>query len=360
MPVIRLRNVNRVTPKGPGGPVYHYHRKTGERLPDDPNSVAFRAAWEREERKIEAGEAAIQGTLGDLITRYRRSIEFTEKAPRTRSDYQQVFDWLEPTAGRAVAEFTAPFVFAVRDRAFKQRKRDFANKMLAVLSLLFNWGQPRGLTSSNPAAAVPKIRRPKTAPQMHRPWKPEELEAMLQAASPGLAAAIALGGFAGLRRQDVVAVPWSAYDGKEVHARQLKTGDPVWIKANSRLREILDRTPKVSTQIVAGDRGQPYTLDGFDTMFQRLRDKLEAAGKVEPGLTFHGLRHTTAVNLYDAGADKGDIMAVTGHRSESSLDTYLRGIDRRRKAARAIDVAEQTTLKSAKRGAKSRDRKRAK
>lgn len=360
MPTIRMGNINRVTPKGPGGPVYYYHRKTGRRLPDDPKSPAFRDAWEREEGRLVKGDAPVAGTLAGLIQAYRKSVEFNAKAQRTRADYQQVFDWLAPIGDRAVVEFTPPFVFALRDKAFRKRKRDFANKMLAVVSLLFNWGRPRGITTTNPAEAVPKLPRPKGMPQMHRPWKDGELQAMIARAPEGIAAAIALGGYAALRRQDVLVAAWSAYDGTEIHARQLKTGDPVWIKASSKLRAILDATKRRSTQIVVGHRGQPYTADGFDTMFQRLRDLLESEGRVEPGLTFHGLRHTTAVNLYDAGADKGDIMAVTGHRSEAALDLYLRGIDRRRKAARAIDVAEQNAPDPAKRPAKSGGRNRAK
>ena len=76
-----------------------------------------------------------------------------------------------------------------------------------------------------------------------------------------------------------------------------------------RLKEILDATPRTSETIVTGARGRPLTVEGFKTVFFRLRDRLQAEGRIRPGLTFHGVRHTAALpqvrrgTLHTRGSD---------------------------------------------------------
>ncbi|MFD0388263.1 tyrosine-type recombinase/integrase [Tistrella bauzanensis] len=104
------------------------------------------------------------------------------------------------------------------------------------------------------------------------------------------------------------------------------------------VKEILDVTPRTSDTIVTGMRGKPLTVEGFKTVFFRLRDKLQAEGKIRPGLTFHGARHTAATMLADVGCDERDIMAVTGHKSTAALRKYIEQADRRRRAEKAIKL----------------------
>lgn len=86
----------------------------------------------------------IPGTLGGLIEAYRASPEFREQlAPRTRSDYQKVFNYLATIESMPIVQIDEAAVIAFRDRAFLQRKRRFANYVVQVLRLLFSWGKPR-------------------------------------------------------------------------------------------------------------------------------------------------------------------------------------------------------------------------
>ena len=124
---------------------------------------------------------------------------------------------------------------------------------------------------------------------------------MLDAATPPVRAAIALGAYTGLRQGDVFTLTWgSSADG---YIRQNKTGDNVFVPGHSWLTKILDATPKTVMVVVIGTRGKPYTEGGFRTMFQRYREAMLKAGKIGAGLTFHGLCHTVATKLADAGAD---------------------------------------------------------
>ena len=74
--------------------------------------------------------------------------------------------------------------------------------------------------------------------------------------------------------------------------------------------------------------------------FKRIR-ALEAAGAVGKGLTFHGLRHTVATILADAGASDREIMSVLGHATERMAQHYSKGADRKRSGNSAVVKLER-------------------
>jgi integrase len=79
---------------------------------------------------------------------------------------------------------------------------------------------------------------------------------------------------------------------------------------------------------VLGSRGEPYTPDGFRTMLWKLIHKLEVAGEVMPGLTFHGLRHTAASTLAELGASPHEIAAMLGQRTLAMATLYSQEANR--------------------------------
>jgi integrase len=281
------------------------------------------------------------GTLGALITAYRSSPEFTGLADRTRSDYQKVFDYLKPLDRMPVREIESGFLYALRDKANAKRKRRFANYLVQIFRLVFNWAMRRGHVDRNPALAVELVRRPRNAPVVNRPWSPAELETVLAEAPPELRVAIAIGACVGLREADMLRVTWACYDGHAFEIRQHKTGEPLWVPVHSRLREILDSMPRVSPVMVVGARGRPFTQNGFQRRFFGLIRHLVEEGKVAPGLSFHGLRHMLGTSLAEAGCDPRTIAAVLGQKTTAMADHYSRTADRRQLASAAIAKLER-------------------
>lgn len=354
-----MRNVKRVTAKGR---TYHYHRPTGKKLPGEPGSAEFEAEYNRLEGvAVAVQEARIPTTartMGELFIAYRGSPAFLDKADSTKADYQEAMDWMKALHDVPLDVIDTPFLTHLRDDAFAKRKRWFANHLVRFLSALFNWARPYGHMSSNPAEAVPKIRKPRGAPVVNRPWSPAEMRAVMKVMPPELRVAVALGAYAGLREGDAIRLTWSAYDGAAIESRQLKTGDPIWVPAHSELRRILGETraylPELAAKlskkgrpvpltIVVGQRGEPFTEAGFRARFFKVIRQLVADGEVSPGLTFHGLRHTAATMLADAGCDTRDIMAVTGHKTEAMARRYTEHADQRRRATVAIAKLEAFT-----------------
>lgn len=321
------------------GSVYAYHRKTGKRLRAAPGTAAFLAEIERLNAGIVKAEPK-PGTLGALIEAYRRSPEFAELAPRTRSDYQKIFDYLQPLDADLLADINSAYVIEARDAAFAAHKRRFANYVLAVLRLLFKWGVVRDLMAVNPAAAVPKLRRPRGAPVVSRAWSDDECRAVLAAATGGIRVAVALGMFAGMREGDAVRATRAIYEGGWLRWKQGKTGNDIEVPADARLKEIIEASRREgrikAVTLVVGDRGAPYTENGFRAMFFRLVRRLAQDGKVRPGLTFHGLRHTAGKVLADLGADPRMIAALLGHKTLAMAAHYSEEANRKKLARAAV------------------------
>jgi integrase len=235
----------------------------------------------------------------------------------------------------ASAAIDQPRVIRIRDKAYKKRKRRFANYVIQVLSLLFTWGIPRRYLAINPALGVPKIRRPRTAKKVNRAWTVEEVWTVLDAATGGLKRAIALGAFGVCREGDAIRFARHSYNGREIRFTARKNGEEIWMPAPAPLRRILNEAPEKGILLTANRWGKPYTESGFRASFFKLVRKLEGQEKVQPGLTFHGLRHTGGKLLREAGMSDADIQAMLGDRSPAMARHYSDEADKtiRRRAA---------------------------
>jgi integrase len=332
-----------------GGKLYVYHRATTTRILAEPGTRAFELEVERLNKLAAVPKQPNAGTLGHLIHEYKKSPEFQGLAPRTRSDYQRIFNYLKDADDTMIVEITPGEVKRSRDKAFNAHKRHFANYMLAVLKLLFVWGVAADLCNGNPAASVKKIKRPRLAPMANRPWEEGECAAVLAASDGGIRVGIALGMFAGMRLGDALTVTRLAYDGHWIKWSQNKTGDLVELPAHPWLKDILNAdiaARKVATEgaldldpvltLTATRAGKPYSLDGFRTIFFRLIKGLEKTGQVQPGLTFHGLRHTAGRKLAENGAEPHMIAAMLGHRTLAMAWHYSKDANRKELARAAV------------------------
>jgi integrase len=81
------------------------------------------------------------------------------------------------------------------------------------------------------------------------------------------------------------------------------------------------RSPSTST-------GTPWTQSGFRASFFKLLRTLRAAGAVQPGCTFHGLRHTIGASRRDDGESESRVAAAIGDRSPAMAQIYGRDADR--------------------------------
>lgn len=135
----------------------------------------------------------------------------------------------------------------------------------------------------------------------------------------------------GQRAGDLLRLTRADYAAGRITLRQSKTGERVDIPASDALRAILDpwlRSHDALTLLV-GRSGRPIQADRFKHMMGRA---IAAAGL--EGCVFHGLRHTCATLLAEAGCDWPTIAAVTGHRTAEMVRRYT---SKRRLADEAVE-----------------------
>lgn len=119
--LIRIPGVNKIkkTNKRTGKVTcYYYHRKTGERLPDDPDSVEFRFAVAKlDARPI--GAPPEDKTFKVLIAKYFLSDDFLDLAETTKAEYRRHIRYIEPVLG--------PFlVRGIKPRHVQDLKQNFS------------------------------------------------------------------------------------------------------------------------------------------------------------------------------------------------------------------------------------------
>lgn len=315
------------------GKTYRYHRRTGRRIEAEPGTSAFFAEIAAAEASLAPAPAG--GTLGHVIEQYRKAPAFLTLKPRTRADYEKVMLWLKPVHAAAMTAIGRGDMAALRDRAFSTKGRSFANYVLAVMSILFEFAIERDVVEVNQAGKVRKVRRPTDARRVNRPWTLAEREAIVALAPPQILLPYAIGRWTGMREGDVLRMPKSAYDGRTIRIVTSKRGVAVTVPVAAPLKAVIDAAladaarpdangngKPATITICANSRGKPWTESGFRASFFKVVRAAEASGAVASGLTFHGLRHTVATELRELGFDNRTIADMLGQKTEAQAGQY--------------------------------------
>lgn len=327
------------------GKRYYYDRVSGERIRSEYGTNEFLA----EVAALRAGTSIrriveVVRTYDDLFTAFRQSHEYQELKPRSKDDHEAVYKYLEPVRDIPLDLWNRPFMSTVKQKARDARSWSFANKVLASVSRTFNWGLEPGYTTSNPVDGVRKYKRPKDRKEVNRAWSEYEEKIVLQRAKGAVRTAVALSLYAGFRQGDVVKIGLTRIGADIIQHVQSKTSDPVFIPIHSELRPYLEESRHQKNRkgltVVIGERGSSVTQNGLRAMFFKLVSELEEEGLVEPGLTFHGLRHTVGTRLAEAGASDSVIQAMLGHKTPAMAQRYRRDAAKKRSAELAMDLLD--------------------
>ena len=326
MPLVRVPNIKAVKVKGR---TYYYHRRTGERLPDDLPTRVARAVTINEGIRTPDCSGPPEDSVEAVVRDYLASPEFADLSEASQRAYERRLADLRRALGECqIASITRRHVLRMRD-AMKGTPAT-ANMMVKVTRVLMGYALDRELRPDNPARGVKALK----AGPGHRTWTQADIERFVAYAEPDMVFALALGVNTGQRLGDVLAMSWADYDGSAIRVVQSKTGERLWIPAAKELRVALD----------ARERSGLLILNMKRTTFNAHWRKAILAADLD-GLTFHGLRYTAAANLAEAGCDVRQIASITGHRSLAMLQKYTRGADQKRLACAAILKLERTEQK---------------
>ena len=325
------------------GKRYRYHRLSKTPIDPDLKGVALAVEVDRLDRLYKPLQA-VAGTLRLLTIQYKTSSEhWAALRPRTRKDYERVFSLLGPVLDNRLTSFTPPVLVGMRDKAKKAHGFKFANQMLVVLKMVFAYGVEYDHCKTNPVKDVTPATRPTTLPDANRPWEPQEAVRALLALGYPVRAPTAVAAYLGVREGDILALSRNAYKDGLLSLTTSKTRRALELPVCDDLKAIIDDSLRArsayfhrmkktdsATTLFVTSRGKPWTLDGFKTSFGKARNKLVKSELVEPGLTFHGLRHTVATILADAGFEDTQTKHLLGHGAETITEHYSRRAKRRK------------------------------
>ncbi len=278
-----------------------------------------------------------------LVILYRSSDAYTRLAPRTQQDYDTAIKLIEEWCGDFLARsLTRRAIKAWMRELEKQRGKRTSQKTVMTLAALLTFALDEDWIDTHPAREM-KIRLGDGRQQV---WTPDQVNQFVAAANnqgrPSMALAMMLAYCLAQREGDVLALPWTAYDGSTITLRQSKTGTVIRVPALPELRTLLNGTERIAVQMVANERTRrPYHRVTFQHTFKAIRD---AAG-LPSDLWFADLRRTAATALGRAGCTEDEIRAIGGWRSRQViLATFAPIISMPRMQSQNLSNGERTRV----------------
>jgi integrase len=302
--------------------------KRALRLPGHPGSPEFHAAYAKQLIEAPADDGRYtENSVAHVIEQYLKSSRFSDLALGSQRDYRRYLARLDQAVGsKPIEAIDSQFVAGVIDKL--KDTPSAANHALAVMRTFFKFAQKRKLIEKDPTQDAERL----AGGDSYERWSDAAIQQFRASASPTMRLALELGLATAQRLGDVIALRWSDYDGRVFKLVQQKTGTAMVIPVHPDLAKLLKQTERRAETILTTKTGRPYHPRVFSRDF---RDARIAAG-LPVGLSFHGLRHTTASILAEQGVAAQDIQAVTGHKSLKLVEHYIRQANQRLQAERAI------------------------
>lgn len=274
-------------------------RTVRHRLPDrdDPRFLA-----EYQRHYVEAtGAVALEGSMAELVARYRMTQGYRQLAPSTRRDRDGMLDEIVEKHGtKPYAELTKGKLKQLRDELGDTPGK--ANKFISVMSVLFKAGIDLEMVAHNPAADIPRLPIGE-----YEPWSEKQISAVMERASPMMRLAVTLMLYTGQRVGDVCRMRWADIEDGVIHVVQQKTGKEVWVPLHSAVKDELKRIPRHITHLLCNRFGRPMRPLVLWREFDRLREDLRLGD-----ICLHGLRKNAVNALLEAGCTAAEVASITG------------------------------------------------
>jgi integrase len=303
-----------------GGPLIH--KAEGPR-PRITAAIQDLAAEARKARGVIAGQVPTIATLIDAFAT-DTTPEWKRLAKSTKQDYRM---WLE----RIRLEFgDAPLavfddrkirgdILGWRDRwADRPRSADGA---IEVMSRLLSWGEDRGRLKMNAAKGIERLYEVDRSEVI---WEKADFDQFIAAAPIEVREGVELAAATGLRRGDLVKLPWAAVGDHAIVWRTSKSRGktvvtiPLLSEAKAVLARIRERHEatmaarpvgkriSLPETVLSNTRWQPWTAMGFGSRF----NDAKIASGVDKHL--HDLRGTFVTRCCIAGLTDQEIADIVG------------------------------------------------
>lgn len=277
-------------------------------------------------------------TVGDLLAAWERSPNWAKLAKNTKDQYRTYSRHLLPLEKAPVKKVDRASLMDLRDAVTIAKGNGAGIAFSRTTSAAFGWAVARGWIEHSPATKMQK-----DIEHGHiEAWTEDDVTKALAVLPEHLRRPVILALYTGQRRGDLIAMPWSAYDGVKIRVVQEKTkkhtqSQKLVIPAPVELREELDawRADAPEGLILRTKFGAPWRMGA--NLSKQLGDALSKIDGMPKGRNIHGLRKLAATRLAQAGCTLHEIAAITGHQSLSMLQLYTRSVDQERAAESASE-----------------------
>ncbi|MER9134759.1 tyrosine-type recombinase/integrase [Mesorhizobium sp. M0830] len=308
--------------------VYYYAWRGGPQMKAKPHTEAFAAELERlnEEGVVANKKVATIETLIDHFTgpEHQRNLAFLALAVSTRVDHFYAFrqvrsNWPEcPLAFTQAKGFKGEIRKWHRSMSANPRKAD---KALFSLSKVFSYAIATEFDAieKNPCKGIERLY---TGSRRVSLWTADQVALVREKLEPHLLLPFEIAYSTGQRQGDILSLTWKQWDGTYLMFNQSKTGKKLKVKANSRLKGLVDAllpANKDKPRICLNSRGRAWTKDGFKTSWGKAMDSEKI--KIE-GVTYHDLRGTFICERAREGSSILDIARASG-RSVTEIISIL-------------------------------------
>lgn len=344
---IELRHIHRF--KDRHGTVRHYLRIPGKKaipLPGPPGSPGFMAAYNSAVAAAGAPEPPQPGkviprSFDALAVSFYASSAWQALREPTQRNYRRIIEEMRAKHGaKPVARIDA---LAIRTLMGEKAGRPTAaNRRLILLRLMLRHAIDLAWISSDPTRDVA---RHAYRTDGYATWSEDEIAAYRARHASGTVARLAFELLlnTGQRRSDVVRMGPQHVRAGTIHAKQVKTGNPVDIPIIPDLAAELALIRHRHLTWLALADGASRSPNGFYNSF---RAWCVEAG-IPPARSPHGLRKACGVRLAEAGCSPHQIMAILGHRTLKEAQRYTETADRRRMARSGMDKLVAFTQRNA-------------
>lgn len=303
-------------------------------------------------------------TLGWLVERYLRTVEFRSLKPTTQQVRRKILSHIVAEVHPKLShlqfrdcplnQFDSDWVKELRDRRIIWKRvsdtddddeglirtnTEGANSWVKALRAVFGWAADQRDTGVKINWARDVRLFPSSSEGWHT-WTLEEIAQYRKVHKVGTKARLALELFLYTlqRRSDAVRIGNSVLrtdtKGRSMFIfPQQKTGATAYIPFLPELQRVIAETPCAGSEFfVCQDNGKPYTKESLGNMMREWCDAAEL-----PNCSAHGLRKAGVVELIRLRCTHHQIMSLSGHGTLKEIDRYAREFARQNAAEQVLD-----------------------
>ncbi|MHC5175437.1 tyrosine-type recombinase/integrase [Serratia rhizosphaerae] len=307
----------------PGKSQYEYHPACGGSISLCPLDAPLSLVWAR----YEAACRGIQekGNLAGLIADFFDSADFCRLGKETKNDYRKYSKKIISVFGKMDPDAVKPqHIRKYMDKRGVTAPTQ-ANREKTFMSRVFGWAYERGIVKMNPCKGVRQFKEE----ARERYITDREYDALYVVAPPLIQAAMEVAYLCCARQGDILALTKAQILPEGIFIRQGKTGKKQIKAWTERLRaaiELAESLPlkdgMISMFVLHQQRGHRYTRDGFNSRWQKAKDKAaEQFPDISFDFTFHDLK---AKGISDLEGSLMEKQAISGHKTITQTARYDR------------------------------------